>query len=97
MVQPSVTEPQVLATPLRRTGPHTDSHPAVERPDALRIAIVAIAAALVWFHVWEPFAKVSVLGVLGTVIVIYPILKEAAAVNVAEDSPFVHQCRPDSG
>ena len=54
-----------------------------EWEDGIRIVVVAIAAALVWFRVWEPFARVSVIGILGTLIGIYPILKEAAE-NVME-------------
>ena len=34
--------------------------------DGIRIALVAVAAALVWFRVWEPFAYVSVIGIVGT-------------------------------
>src|SRR6201986_1109179 len=45
--------------------------------EGARIAIVAVAAALVWFRVWEPFARISILGLVGTLIGIYPILKEA--------------------
>jgi len=45
--------------------------------EGARIAIVAAAAALVWFGVWEPFARISILGLVGTLIGIYPILKEA--------------------
>lgn len=51
--------------------------------DGIRIVLVAIAAALVWFRVWEPFAHVSIIGIAGTLIGIYPILKEAAE-NVME-------------
>jgi cation transport ATPase len=51
--------------------------------DAIRIALAAVAAALVWFRVWEPFARVSIIGIVGTLIGIYPILKEAAE-NVME-------------
>lgn len=51
--------------------------------DAVRIALVAVAAALVWFRVWEPFARVSVIGIAGALIGMYPILKEAAE-NVLE-------------
>jgi heavy metal translocating P-type ATPase len=51
--------------------------------DGARIALVAVAAALVWFRAWEPFASVSVVGIVGTLIGIYPILKEAAE-NVAQ-------------
>jgi P-type Cu+ transporter len=47
-------------------------------PEGIRILLVAVAAALVWFRVWEPFAHVSVIGVAGTLIGIYPVLKEAA-------------------
>jgi heavy metal translocating P-type ATPase len=54
-----------------------------ELQDVIRIALVAIAAALVWFRVWEPFAHVSIIGIVGTLIGIYPILKEAAE-NVME-------------
>jgi heavy metal translocating P-type ATPase len=45
--------------------------------DGIRISLVAAAAALVWFRVWEPFARVSIIGITGTLIGIYPILKEA--------------------
>jgi len=54
-----------------------------EWQDGIRIALVAIAGALVWFRVWEPFAHVSLIGIAGTLIGIYPILKEAAE-NVME-------------
>src|ERR1700761_4136081 len=51
--------------------------------DFVRIALVAVSAALVWFRGWEPFARVSVIGIAGTLIGMYPILKEAAE-NVME-------------
>jgi heavy metal translocating P-type ATPase len=54
-----------------------------ELQDGIRIALVAVAAALVWFRAWEPFARVSLIGIAGTLIGIYPILKEAAE-NVME-------------
>ncbi|MCU1341652.1 MAG: heavy metal translocating P-type ATPase [Candidatus Acidoferrum typicum] len=54
-----------------------------EWDEAIRIGLVALAAGLVWFRVWEPFANISVIGVAGTLIGIYPILKEAAE-NVME-------------
>lgn len=54
-----------------------------ELQDGIRIALVAVAAALVWAKAWEPFAQVSVIGIVGTLIGIYPILKEAAE-NVME-------------
>ena len=42
-----------------------------------RVAFMVIAAAAVWFHVWEPFPHVSVIGVGATLIGGYPIFKEA--------------------
>jgi Cd2+/Zn2+-exporting ATPase/Cu+-exporting ATPase len=42
-----------------------------------RIAFVALAAAAVWFRVWEPLLHISVIGILATLIGGYPIFKEA--------------------
>jgi P-type Cu+ transporter len=50
---------------------------AFEWPEALRIGFVALAAALVWFRVWEPAAAVSVIGVAGLLIGGWPIYSEA--------------------
>src|SRR5579864_5499794 len=46
--------------------------------EAARIALVALAATAVWFHLWEPLPSVSVIGVLGVLIGGWPIFKEAA-------------------
>jgi len=48
------------------------------RIEAARIVLVALAAAAVWFHVWEPLPKVSLVGLLGVLIGGWPIFKEAA-------------------
>jgi heavy metal translocating P-type ATPase len=56
---------------------------AVERLDIARVCLVAIAAAAVWFQVWEPLARVSVIGVVAMLIGGYPIFKEAVE-NVRE-------------
>ena len=45
--------------------------------EALRILLVAAAAALVWFRVWESLPSVSIIGVVGLLIGGWPILKEA--------------------
>ncbi len=55
---------------------HTEEH-HLERADMARIGFVAIASALVWFHVWEPFQRFSIIGVVGALVGMYPILKEA--------------------
>jgi heavy metal translocating P-type ATPase len=62
---------------------HEGHNHGFELQDGIRIALVAVAAALVWAKVWEPFAHVSVIGIVGTLVGIYPILKEAAE-NVME-------------
>src|SRR5712691_7345068 len=59
--------------------PDHEHAPAFAWPEALRIGLVALAAAAVWWRVWEPFAAVSVLGVLGLAIGGWPIVAEAAA------------------
>lgn len=46
----------------------------IERTEIARIVFVAVAAAAVWFRVWEPFAGVSVIAAL---VGGYPIYREA--------------------
>ena len=46
-------------------------------PEMLRIALVAVAAAAVWWRVWEPLQTVSLIGVAGLLIGGWPIFKEA--------------------
>lgn len=64
-----------------------DSHGDHEHPfewsELVRIAFVAVAAAAVWFRLWEPFSHVSVIGVAATLIGGYPIFKEALG-NIVE-------------
>ena len=48
-----------------------------EWTEMVRIAIVAIASAAVWFRIWEPVQSVSVIGVVGLVVGGWPIFKEA--------------------
>jgi P-type Cu+ transporter len=55
---------------------HEHDHP-FEWLEAARIGIVALAAALLWFRVWEPYAAISVIGILGLAIGGWPIFKEA--------------------
>ena len=55
---------------------HDDAH-AFAWPEALRIGLVALAAAALWFRVWEPYRSVSVIGALGLAIGGWPIFKEA--------------------
>src|SRR3984893_7546671 len=55
---------------------HTEDH-HLELADMVRIAFVALACAAVWFGVWEPYPRVSIIGLVAALIGMYPILKEA--------------------
>src|SRR5690349_7937512 len=76
-----------LQEPNSQVGAHDQKHVEqahdgehqhhIERADLTRIIIVAVAAALVWFRVWEPFTRFSIIGVAATLIGGYPIFREA--------------------
>ncbi len=55
---------------------HEHEH-GLELVEVLRVVFVSLAAAAVWFHLWEPFHRVSVIGLVATLIGGYPIFKEA--------------------
>jgi heavy metal translocating P-type ATPase len=55
---------------------HDQEH-GFEWLDVVRVLFVALAAAAVWFHLWEPFHRVSVIGLAAALIGGYPIFKEA--------------------
>jgi hypothetical protein len=61
---------------------HTDDH-RLKAADVVRIAVVALASAAVWLQVWEPFPHVSVIGLVGALVGIYPIVKEAFEAVIA--------------
>jgi P-type Cu+ transporter len=52
-------------------------HSAIEPADIIRILLVAIAAAAVWIRLWEPYPRLSVIGLGATLIGGYPIFREA--------------------
>src|SRR6202795_1331451 len=56
---------------------HEEHGHGVEWAELVRIAFVALAAAAVWFRLWEPFPHVSVIGIAAALIGGYPIFKEA--------------------
>ena len=62
---------------------HEEHGHGVERAELVRIAFVALAAAAVWFRLWEPFPHISVIGIVAALIGGYPIFKEALE-NVIE-------------
>ena len=80
---PPIVKSAPSGSPQSHPGPHLQEHDreahdhGFEWQEGVRIALVAVAAALVWFRVWEPLARISIIGIAGTLIGIYPILKEA--------------------
>jgi len=72
-------EPRIAPDPVEEHDHHQHEHDHghVEPFDLIRITITAIVAVLVWFHVWEPFPKVSVIGVAGILFGGWPIFSEA--------------------
>ncbi len=52
-------------------------HGHIESSDLIRIAVTAVLATLVWFRVWEPFSRISLLGIAGVLYGGYPIFHEA--------------------
>jgi Cu+-exporting ATPase len=73
-------------TQRRTTAPAAEEHAhahAFTWQGAARIVLVALAAAAVWSRLWEPFARVSVVGVLGVIIGGWPIFREAAESVIA--------------
>jgi heavy metal translocating P-type ATPase len=59
------------------TSEHSEHDHPFEWSEIVRIAFVALAAAAVWFRLWEPFSHVSVIGITAALIGGYPIFKEA--------------------
>jgi heavy metal translocating P-type ATPase len=55
---------------------HEHEHP-FESAEMLRIVLVLAASAAVWFRVWEPIPKLSLIGLFGLLIGAWPILQEA--------------------
>ncbi len=82
--KPSIDEALAEAALERTTVPEAHDHEgrdhdhAFDLKEAARIVFVALAAAAVWFRVWEPFASVSVIGVAGVVVGGWPVFREAA-------------------
>src|SRR5579864_3496321 len=56
---------------------HDDHEHAFEWQEMLRIAFVAVAAAAVWWRLWEPFPAISLIGLLGLAAGGWPIFGEA--------------------
>ena len=88
--EPAVRRARVPAVPPEKdeNDPEKDENDPEEAhvfgwSAGLRILAVALAAAAVWFHVWEPWARLSVIGVLGVLIGGWPMFREAFENSVA--------------
>jgi heavy metal translocating P-type ATPase len=60
---------------------HADQH-SIGFVESLRIGLVALCALAAWFRLWEPFPRISLVGVAGVLIGGWPIFREAAE-NIA--------------
>src|SRR6266404_1739329 len=83
---PDTHEPQRKTAVQRHGDGHDDEDHdhAFEWPEMLRIGLVALAAACVWWRVWEPLYAISLIGVAGLLIGGWPIFKEALENLVAK-------------
>src|SRR6202012_2854797 len=68
--------PSCCEVPAEHDHDHGHEH-GFDLVEVLRVVFVALAAAAVWFHLWEPFHRVSVIGLGATLVGGYPIFKEA--------------------
>ncbi|HEX4769780.1 MAG TPA: cation-translocating P-type ATPase [Bryobacteraceae bacterium] len=57
--------------------PPSDPQQKIQTAEQIRIAIVTIAAGLVWFHLLEPVPHVSIIGIAAVLVGGYPIFSEA--------------------
>ena len=67
---------------MAEAGHHSHDHDDgqtghVELTELARIGFVALMAAAVWFRLWEPFPRLSIIGLFGAAIGGWPIFHEA--------------------
>ena len=72
-----VYSPRPEVEPSSAAHEEHDREHSFEPAEVFRVVFVALAAAAVWFHLWEPFHRVSVIGLAAALIGGYPIFKEA--------------------
>ncbi|MDQ2907815.1 MAG: cadmium-translocating P-type ATPase [Candidatus Eremiobacteraeota bacterium] len=78
MIDEVERDAQTILAANAENGHHeTEHHGEIDRLEVVRVFFVAAAAAAVWFHLGEPLAHLSVIGIAATLIGGYPIFKEA--------------------
>lgn len=78
MIEEVERDAQTIDVPLNREAQHeAEGHGEIDRIELARVGLVVVAAVIVWFHWWEPFAQFSVIGIVVTLVGGYPIFKEA--------------------
>ena len=90
LAEQALSRTAVPAAHAQSTSLHEHSHDdedhdhAFELPALLRIALVAVAAACVWWRFWEPFSTISLIGLVALAVGGWPIFKEAVENLVAK-------------
>jgi heavy metal translocating P-type ATPase len=69
--------PSSSLSPIKESNHAPEHEHGLEWVELVRIGFVALAAGAVWLRVWEPFPRISVIGVLAALVGGYPIFKEA--------------------
>ena len=64
-------------------GEQSHEYGHIERVDLIRIAVTALIATVIWFRVWEPLPRISLLGVAGVLVGGYPIFREASRTSAS--------------
>ncbi|TKR53370.1 cadmium-translocating P-type ATPase [Allopusillimonas ginsengisoli] len=73
----SETTPKHVSISDEHDHDHHNNEHVFHLKEAARIVFVALAAAAVWFRVWEPFPSVSVIGIVGVLVGGWPVFREA--------------------
>jgi len=68
---------QPLATKEHAQRDEGEGQHGLERADLVRIGLAAAAAAVTWFHLWQPIARVDVLAIAALIGCGWPIWREA--------------------
>jgi len=74
-IKPPARQRTESSSPVEAEG-QTDEH-HLEWADLARIGFVALGIIALWLRLWEPLPRISVIGLVATLVGLYPILREA--------------------